>query len=280
MWFLYWITAALAADRTTQVESLFRNAENWDPAAFTQAMGKVRSWGRDAVPPLIVIAERETGSNTRYSVCAALAEIPDARSLPTLSALTHAPEWVVRSQCGESYARLAAVLPEADLSPVVLLLGRDPECIVRVNVARAIGPRSHAGLRTQFSAWIGSTDVCESRVGMSGLAFDPAATSGDGPAKILGVLRDTRRSVDERETAADAFIHIPYPPALPTLRELVSGRLDNRANLRWMAAEALGGLGTDEDIPLLRAMIAEDPYNGDGVLAIKGKAAIKKIQAR
>ena len=70
-----------------------------------------------------------------------------------------------------------------------------------------------------------------------------------------------------------------YVPALPALRPLLVGA-DPGGNLRTCAIVALGKLGTREDLPLLRTVIAADPFRGEGAWASDGREAISRIEKR
>ena len=70
-----------------------------------------------------------------------------------------------------------------------------------------------------------------------------------------------------------------YLPARPYLRTLLVGK-DPGMNIRSFAIDALGKLGTPDDIALLREVVASDPYHGEGVWAVSGREAIARIQQR
>jgi HEAT repeat protein len=82
-----------------------------------------------------------------------------------------------------------------------------------------------------------------------------------------------------REAAALALGTLAYPPAAPLLRKILAGA-DPGMNLQSFCIDALGEVGTAEDIPLLKAVVAADPYHGEGIHVVRGRAALRKIKGR
>jgi HEAT repeat protein len=274
------IAGSACAGETSQVERIFADCAGWMPEQYSAGMEQVEAIGSAAVPALIGLVDGENDPDRLWPLCEALARVPDARALPALGGHLDHPALLVRSACGSAYARSFAVGERSDdeLRPLIVLVTADRDCTVRTNVASELGSLADPRLREYFQPRLFSADGCTRQVAIHGVAGTPEPDEEIGAA-LVRLFTDPAATDDSRETAAWALTEFHHPPARGSLLQYLKTG-ETGGNARAFAVEALGHIGLPADIALLRGVIADDPYDGAGVWAVRAREAITRIERR
>jgi len=273
---------AAQAATPDDVRRIMADRDTWMPADYTRQLKKIEAIGPAAAPTLLLMLQESPDgkANGIGFLCDALERVPNGEVVFELEAFLSHDIWTVRSSCGSAVARIHTTLqsPVWHLSPITEVVLTDPACSVRKNVAHHVGGVHSPVLRTWSEATLFAEQVnkCDRAVAMYVLAGGPIeARIGDRMAELLG---DVRLPTPIRESAAIALREYAYPGAAPTLRKVIA-EANLGGNIRFLTVQALGKVGTREDLPLLRQVIREDPYNGKGVQAVRAREAIAAIEA-
>lgn len=274
------IATGAAAEEPSRVEQILAGSASWMPADFNRGMEQLEALGDEAIPELVRLLGEERSSDRLFPICEAVGRIPDSRSLPALRPrLTHT-DWLVRSSCGVAYAKILSAGKgiEGDLEPLIPVIQSDASCIVRRNVAGAVGGAASPELRTYFESRVFQSRQCDRLVAIRGLAGTPEPDDEVGE-KLVAVFTDPAAPTEIREEAAWALTEFHYTPARkPLLAYLATG--EPGGNTRAFAIQALGHVGTIEDFAVLEAVIANDPYGGESIWAVRAREAIAEIERR
>lgn len=286
----HWIVAALAvalgtagsagAQEVSRVEQILATSANWMPADFNDGMTQLQAMGTEAIPELTRLLEKEKSSDRIFPICEALGRIPDSRSLPALAPRLSHTDWLVRSSCGVAYAKIltAGKGIEGDLQPLIPVIQSDASCIVRRNVAGAVGGVGDPELRAYFEARLFKARSCDRLVAIRGLAGTPEPDDEVGQ-KLVAVFTDPALQHEIREEAAWALTEFHYRPARKHLLAFLATG-EPGGNTRAFAIQALGHVGTIEDFVVLEKIIADDPYDGESIWAVRAREAIIEIERR
>ncbi len=267
-------------DVEEEVARIMRGSRSWTPADYAEAMERLEALGPAAGPALAAIADGQEGVQQLFHVCHAIERVPSAEAIEALEDKLGHVDWLVRSSCGAAYAASLAHVeaPEEQLDVVMQMMQQDRDCSVRKAVASGIAAHPSERVHAYFEARLFAGDPCERAVAIHGLASDPGADEAVGDA-FLQIVLDRRTADELREVAVWGLTRVPFAPARPTLVE-IAGAEAAPGNLRSLAIEALGAVGTAEDLPLLHAIVDGDEYGGESIWAVKAKGAIAAIEAR
>lgn len=278
--FIFLPTHEVLADTNNQVQEIMKGAENWHPSDYNKAGEQIKKLGIKAVPELIKLLDSKKETNTLSFLCDFLAEVPDLGSLSELQKKFSHSQWLVRSTCGQAYAIISVKFrsQSPDLRPLWPLVTKDPECIVRSNVAREISPYQDPDLFAYFKSHLFSGTNCERETSISGLSKSEIEKEWVGQS-YLKIMTNEKEPQDLREKVTWALGELVYYPARPDIiKALEDG--NNFGNFKTFLIVALGRIGHMEDIKILEKVIGQDPYHGEGVWTIKGKEAIWEIKKR
>ncbi len=273
------LASASTDDAEATIAAAFGDTEDYLPADYNRVMKIAESLGDRAVRPLAARIVRAKDANQLFYLCQAATRIPHRDFLEPLQLHFDHPEWLARSSCGAAFAASAVALGDGDaLAAVWTLVEEDDNCTVTRNVSSVMGGFPDRGTWTTFEQQLFSGTSCERQAALGALANYPECDDHI-PSAFVEILTDPRSSLSLKESAAHALVGAEWPGARLPLLALLAGE-DPGGNVRAFAVQALIGIGRSEDIPMLKKIIADDPYDGEGVWAVHAREAIKAIRAR
>ena len=262
------------------VRRIMHNSQNWMPQDYSTNLNSIENIGAAAVPTLLkMLAEAEHQYSIGH-ICTALGRVPSAESIPHLEAYLQHSDWLVRSNCGESAAKIHSTIrsSDADLTTIFLVMTTDSNCSVRQNIAAQIGEMNSDLIKMWSLAQLqqSSLSPCDAAVALFALENYPVEEHVG--TLIISVLENPQNPLKLRESAAYALHEYHYPPANDICRQILN-KPNPGGNLFSACIVVLGEIGDSSDITLLNKMIDLDPYNGQGVWSVKSREAIQNINA-
>lgn len=254
---------------------LFTGAETMMPGPAYDTLQKAVAMGEPALPSILALAVETDHPNRLFLLCEAIErmDVRDDRVALYLEPKLRSDSPFVVSVCGQAVAHSLPVGSE-DL-PLVWRLVTDPsiDCNTRRNIAAAL--REPAACETM--AAMSLRPGCDQMTGVYGLGSCPGSQD-----RLLAIAGDAGAGLDVREGALAMLRRLE--PA-PQGRDLYlwwirAGDEPGPSNCRAFALELLADVGTRDDLPLLRQIIRDDPYDGEGIDAVNARKAIRAIERR
>ncbi|MDB4988738.1 MAG: repeat protein [Myxococcaceae bacterium] len=192
---------------------------------------------REAVPELVSALE-DRSVEVRVVAAAALWRLPDPSAVPALLARSEDKDKAVR----EWSALALGVAADPRALPVMIRLLGDPERPVRLAAVRSLG-----------------------RIGRP-----------DGLDPLVQYVKTGKRDEEEKDEVINSVVSISGPEREPALLRVLSGASSD-APLRARVALALGKVGEEPSVPVLRKLSAKD---GTPAVRSAAKEALSALQDR
>ena len=249
------------------------------PTDWAAGMERLERMGSQAIPPLISALSTRTEANELHFVCGALERMPDPRARSPLAARLGHQDWLVRSACGSAFGATLALEPlrSTDLQRLLKIVLNDENCSVRRNTALAARSLQDLQLRSLMESRLESRDPCDKEVALTWLAGAQTDTDALG-GSFLKIAIDTGQPNGVREVAVTGVGLLGYAAAREPMIALIKS--EPPGNLKALAVEALGRVGTRDDIAFLEGVRAADKYGRDGYVGHKVAEAIQALRAR